>query len=81
MNRTSEYNSALLLSGNNFLDYAGYDYVVRAIDDEGIKWLADGTVADATTVSTPMLQAFRDRAKCRDREGNGSVFPEVPLLR
>ncbi|KAH6928509.1 hypothetical protein HPB50_016846 [Hyalomma asiaticum] len=117
MNRTSEYNSALLLSGNNFLDYAGYDYVtntvrlamgavaapayyvngtkgmlyggllfllatqvVRAIDDEGIKWLADGTVADATTVSTPMLQAFRDRAKCRDREGNGSVFPEVPAL-
>ncbi|XP_075550682.1 endothelin-converting enzyme 2-like isoform X2 [Dermacentor variabilis] len=117
MNRIPEYNKALLLPRNNFLNYAGYGYfsntvrlaigaaaapayygngtkgmlyggllfllamqMVRAIDDEGIRWAPNNTALTDTMLSNASLQAFHQRAACRYGAGNESAFPEVPAL-
>ncbi|XP_049272562.1 endothelin-converting enzyme 1 [Rhipicephalus sanguineus] len=54
--------------------------MVKAIDDEGIRWLPDGTGADATILSGRTLQAFRDRSECPHGGNSRTVFPEVPAL-
>ncbi|KAH7936621.1 hypothetical protein HPB49_001696 [Dermacentor silvarum] len=55
--------------------------LVRALDDEGIKWAPNGTALGDTTFSAPALEAYRAREQCQQgAAGKGSVFPEVPAL-
>nr|XP_050026824.1 endothelin-converting enzyme 2-like [Dermacentor andersoni] len=54
--------------------------MVRAIDDEGIRWPSNKTALKDTMLSNASLQAFRQRAACRYGAGNESAFPEVPAL-
>ncbi|KAH7937788.1 hypothetical protein HPB49_016142 [Dermacentor silvarum] len=54
--------------------------MVRAIDDEGIRWATNETALNDTMLSDASLQAFRQRAACRNGAGHESAFPEVPAL-
>ncbi|XP_072145068.1 neprilysin-like [Dermacentor andersoni] len=55
--------------------------LVRAIDDEGIRWAPNGIALDDSTFSAPALEAYRARSQCQHgADDSGSAFPDVPAL-
>ncbi|KAH7947301.1 hypothetical protein HPB52_009789 [Rhipicephalus sanguineus] len=72
-------------SGTEAMLYGGLLFLlamqmVKAVDEEGIRWYMNQTALDNTFLSNASLQAFRDRSECRYAAGNESAFPEVPAL-
>ncbi|XP_072144639.1 neprilysin-1-like [Dermacentor andersoni] len=55
--------------------------LVRAIDDEGIRWAPNGSALGDSTFSAPALEAYRARSQCQHGAADsGSAFPDVPAL-
>ncbi|XP_072145067.1 neprilysin-1-like [Dermacentor andersoni] len=55
--------------------------LVRAIDDEGIRWAPNGIALGDSTFSAPALEAYRARSQCQHgADDSGSAFPDVPAL-
>ncbi|XP_065293117.1 endothelin-converting enzyme 1-like [Dermacentor albipictus] len=55
--------------------------LVRAIDDEGIRWGPNDSALGDSTFSAPALEAYRARSQCQHgANDSGSAFPDVPAL-
>ncbi|KAL1418941.1 hypothetical protein MTO96_005482 [Rhipicephalus appendiculatus] len=68
---------AMLYSGLFFLIAL---QLVRAIDEEGIKWTPQAVREETSFLSNSTLEVFRAKAECGQVDGDGTVFPEVPAL-
>ncbi|KAH8029242.1 hypothetical protein HPB51_024287 [Rhipicephalus microplus] len=68
---------AMLYSGLLFLIAI---QLVRAIDEEGIKWASQAFQEENSLLSNSTLEVFRTKAKCGQVDGEETVFPEVPAL-
>ncbi|KAH6926807.1 hypothetical protein HPB50_022341 [Hyalomma asiaticum] len=55
--------------------------LVKAIDEEGIKWAPNALEEQASFLSNSTLEMFRTRAVCGQADSyNGTAFPDVPAL-
>ncbi|KAH6928504.1 hypothetical protein HPB50_016841 [Hyalomma asiaticum] len=54
--------------------------MVKAFDDQGIRWYTNETALNDTFLSSTSLQAFHERTECDYGAGKGSTFPEVPAI-
>ncbi|XP_050037901.2 endothelin-converting enzyme 2-like [Dermacentor andersoni] len=54
--------------------------LVKAIDDEGIKWAPNAVVEQMTFLSNSTLEVFRTKTECRRGDENEAVLPDVPAL-
>ncbi|KAH6928505.1 hypothetical protein HPB50_016842 [Hyalomma asiaticum] len=54
--------------------------MVKAFDDQGIRWYTNETALNDTFLSSNSLQAFHERTDCDYGAGKGSTFPEVPAI-
>ncbi|KAH6928506.1 hypothetical protein HPB50_016843 [Hyalomma asiaticum] len=54
--------------------------MVKAFDDQGIRWYTNETALKDTFLSNTSLKAFRERTECEYGADKGSTFPEVPAI-
>ncbi|XP_070378054.1 endothelin-converting enzyme 2-like [Dermacentor albipictus] len=70
-------------NGSHAMLYGGLLFLVakqlvKAIDDEGIKWAPNAVAEQVTFLSNSTLEAFRTKTECRRGDENEAVLPDLP---